>query len=57
VPTGRGELILLKSAICHTADRICAVFNDQMVPLMREATGTGADADARAGLLSTHLLD
>jgi AcrR family transcriptional regulator len=52
-------LILLRSAAsAHpgAAERVHAVFTGQIVPLVRAATGDAADAEARAGLLSTHLL-
>jgi AcrR family transcriptional regulator len=56
---GQGTLlILIRSAASHpeAADRVRAVFTEQVIPLVRKATGDRADADVRAGLLSTHLL-
>jgi AcrR family transcriptional regulator len=52
-------LILLRSAASShaaAAERVRAVFTDQIVPLVRTATGDTADAEVRAGLLSTYLL-
>ncbi|HMA45607.1 MAG TPA: TetR family transcriptional regulator [Frankiaceae bacterium] len=51
-------LVLLRSAVSHpdAADRIRAVFTDQVLPLVRAATGGAADADLRAGLISTQVL-
>ncbi|PZS25409.1 MAG: TetR family transcriptional regulator [Pseudonocardiales bacterium] len=51
-------LILLRSAASHpaAAERVRTVFTDQVIPLVRKATGDVADADVRAALLSTHLL-
>lgn len=55
---GETLLILLRSAVSHAeaAARIRAVFTDQVVPLVRRATGDVPDAETRAGLISTHLL-
>lgn len=52
-------LILLRSAASShaaAAERVRAVFTEQVVPLVRTATGDAADAEVRAGLLSTYLL-
>jgi AcrR family transcriptional regulator len=56
---GQGTLLtLIRSAASHpeAAQRVRAVFAEQVIPLVREAVGDRADADVRAGLLSTHLL-
>lgn len=56
---GQGTLrILIRSATSHpeAADRVRAVFTEQVLPLIRKATGDRADAEVRAGLLSTQLL-
>jgi AcrR family transcriptional regulator len=50
--------ILLRSAVTHeeAAERLRAVFSDQVTAMVRQLLGDGADAELRAGLLSTHLL-
>jgi AcrR family transcriptional regulator len=50
--------ILLRSAVTHdeAAERLRAVFSDQVVTMVRRLLGEGPDTDVRAGLLSTQLL-
>jgi AcrR family transcriptional regulator len=50
--------ILLRSAVTHeeAAARLRAVFADQVTVMVRRLLGDGAEAELRAGLLSTHLL-
>jgi AcrR family transcriptional regulator len=50
--------ILLRSAVTHeeAAERLRAVFSDQVTVMVRQLLGDGAEAELRAGLLSTHLL-
>jgi AcrR family transcriptional regulator len=50
--------ILLRSAVTHeeAAERLRAVFSDQVTVMVRRLLGDGAEAELRAGLLSTHLL-
>ena len=50
--------ILLRSAVTHeeAAERLRAVFSDQVTMMVRRLLGDGAEAELRAGLLSTHLL-
>jgi AcrR family transcriptional regulator len=57
-PADETLLILLRSAVSHAgaAARIREMFTDQVVPMVRRATGDAADAEVRAGLISTHLL-
>ena len=52
-------LILLRSAASSHAgatERAREIFTGQIVPMVRTATGDAADAEVRAGLLSTHLM-
>ncbi|MCP2169155.1 TetR/AcrR family transcriptional regulator [Goodfellowiella coeruleoviolacea] len=50
--------ILLRSAVTHedAAERLRAVFANQVTVMVRQLLGHGAETDLRAGLLSTHLL-
>jgi AcrR family transcriptional regulator len=50
--------ILLRSAVTHeeAAERLRAVFSDQVAAMVRKLLGDRAEAELRAGLLSTHLL-
>jgi AcrR family transcriptional regulator len=50
--------ILLRSAVTHeeAAERLRAVFSDQVTAMVRRFLGDGPEAELRAGLLSTHLL-
>lgn len=51
-------LILLRSAVSHAeaTEGIHAVFTDQVLPLVRAASGDPDDAEVRAGLFSTQIL-
>jgi AcrR family transcriptional regulator len=50
--------ILLRSAVTHeeAAERLRAVFSDQVSAMVRRLLGEGPEVGLRAGLLSTHLL-
>jgi AcrR family transcriptional regulator len=50
--------ILLRSAVTHeeAADRLRAVFSDQVTAMVRQLLGQGPETEVRAGLLATNLL-
>lgn len=57
-PTDDALLILLRSAATDdvAADRMRAIFRDQLIPTLLALTGDAADAAERAGLISTQML-